>query len=197
MLQNSGSALSSVTGALPVQRLLSRVQATAQLHLAEATREVAALRAKLAAASGTAHAKADSLAKQHRELKQVLPATVHCMNRHRTRRIRPGMHGLRTQCPSCSHAAVLDPHALQRPHCTLHRLHPATTAASAARWQLSTWPQEQVARQQLQRALDRQEARMAQLTRALADRDAQLAAVKRDASSLREQKSAVESWLDN
>lgn len=57
--------------------------------------------------------------------------------------------------------------------------------------------QEQVARQQLQRALDRQEARMAQLTRALADRDAQLAAVKRDASSLREQKSAVESWLDD
>lgn len=56
--------------------------------------------------------------------------------------------------------------------------------------------QEQVARQQLQRALDRQEARLSQLNKALAERDAQLAAVKRDASSLREQKTAVENWLD-
>lgn len=56
--------------------------------------------------------------------------------------------------------------------------------------------QEQVARQQLQRALDRQEARMSQLSKALAEREAQLAAVRQDASSLREQKTAVENWLD-
>lgn len=53
-----------------------RVQAAAQLRLAEAAREVEALRAKLAAASGAASAKAESLAEQHRELKQVSEAAA-------------------------------------------------------------------------------------------------------------------------
>lgn len=57
--------------------------------------------------------------------------------------------------------------------------------------------QEQVSRQQIQRALDRQETRVAQLTKALADRDAQLAALRRDASNLRQQKTAAENWLDD
>lgn len=46
-------------------------QAAAQLRLAEAAREVEALRAKLAAASGAASSKVESFAEQHRELKQA------------------------------------------------------------------------------------------------------------------------------
>ena len=151
------------------------------------------LRAKLTAASSAAAANGKTLVEQRQELKQVgtVPSAVcraqqidselSCVSAHPnkapwTQATAPRMQGARcTLCPLMPQKAV---------PCTQH-ISPVVLSC-----------QEQVARQQLQRALDRQEARMSQLSKALAEREAQLAAVRQDASSLREQKTAVENWLD-
>ena len=62
---------------------------------------------------------------------------------------------------------------------------------------LNCTSQEQTSNQLMQRVVDRNEQRMRQLTSLLADRDSQLAALRRDASKLKLQKTAVESWLED
>ncbi len=65
------------------------------------------------------------------------------------------------------------------------------------RWFLRCTSQEQTSKQQMQRVVDRNEQRMRQLASLLADREKQLAALQRDTSKLKQQKTAVESWLED